>query len=113
MNTPHDPLARLRAERAAEHAALVQTMAHQFRRYDLARAFGYRVALERLSWAEIKQQRALLSLARYAPEFAHASPDNPMTVGKDDLTMQVLSSYEWAAYLEGVDMISDLVDGQS
>lgn len=112
MNTFPDPLARLRAERAAENAGLRQYMAHMFQRCDIARAFGYRLAVERLTWAEIKQQRELLPLARYAPEFAHAHPREPLTVGKGDMTMQVHSSPEWAAFLEGIDLAAQAVEAQ-
>lgn len=112
MNNHHDPLARLRAARAAEHAAMVLQSGQQQQRYAIARAFGYRVAVERLTWAEIRKQRSLVRYARFAPEFAHASPCEPLTVGKGDMTMQVLSSYEWAAYLDGVDAAGDAVEAQ-
>ena len=111
MNTFPDPLARLRAERAAENAELVQHMNNMFQRCEIARAFGYWLAAERLTWADIQQLRGLINFARYAPEFAHAHPREPLTVGKDDMTMQVQSSPEYASYLEGIDLAAQAVEG--
>jgi len=111
-HAPLDSLARLRAERAAEHAALVQHMADRLQRCAIARAFGYRLAVERLTWAEIKHHRAQIQTARYSPEYAYAHPREPRAVGKDDMTMQVQSTPEWAAFLEGIDLAAQAAEAQ-
>lgn len=112
MNHTIDPLARLRAERAAEHSAMAQQWQQNQTRCETARAFGYRLAVERLSWAEIKEQRGLINFAKYAPEYAHAHPLEPRTVGKGDMTMRVHSSPEWAAFLDGIDLAAQAVESQ-
>lgn len=107
-----DPLARLRAERDAEHAALARHLEHDRQRCELARAFGYRLAVERLTWAEVTRYRESLHSARYFTQYAMTSRNGCAVFGAGEVTFCTENVLQYAALLQGIDAAATAVEAR-
>ena len=112
MNVQPDPLARLRAERAAEQRAQERRAEDAALRRQAAQDFGFRLALERLTWQEVEAYRQMRPGGSQWPPRSFPSHGQYVIPQAGAVVSNVSSADEWFAFLDGVDAAARAVEAR-
>lgn len=118
MTMQPDPLARLRADRAAALAqpTVLQALASPLavdQRCAIARKFGRDVAAHRLTWVQITWLRDLLKRHQKSEHEPWGRPAIECVTGPEVAAAIPFGCYQsWLAFLAGIEEIAQAVESQ-